>query len=310
MDPATHTIRLRKFGVTFFADAKATCTMRNCTPDWYAQWWHTKFRSWEPSTFRIFRTFLRNNHTYMDVGSWIGPTVLFGAALAKRVVALEPDPEAHRVLLQNIAANPQYGNIVTVQAALSDHVGTTLFGGNGDLGNSESTILVNDPGYIASQGSTSRTGDAVRDAEWRAGQCTTVATTTIDVLDQELQLMDVNFMKIDIEGGEKIVIPAIEQFLKLHTPTLYISLHWMYLTEVEMTGIVAILCSIYPVLYDESLLRRVDRETILSEKLTSVVCTMRPLSFLQRVSIALSMSIETLDRLLRRSARRVISLIR
>src|SRR5580692_4173846 len=69
-------------------------------------WDEVSSGTWESSTFAIFDRFLDRQHSYIDIGAWIGPTVLYGCQLAKTAYALEPDPLAYVELAQNIAVNP------------------------------------------------------------------------------------------------------------------------------------------------------------------------------------------------------------
>ncbi len=279
-------IAITKRGVRFFVDGDVVCSMKNCPQDWYLQWWKNKYKNWEPQTFIVFDTFLDPAHSYMDVGAWMGPTILYAAAKAKHVYCFEPDPEAFRVLSLNLAVNAQYNNISVINAALSDTDGETVFGGNGDLGNSESTMLVNDPDYIQKQSGALRTDSAEHDQAWRNAATTTVKTVTMDTVAKTHAVNDCTFMKIDIEGGEKIVIPSIKSFLQSHRPTLYLSVHWVYLTEQELLSIFDLLSAIYPVIYDDTLLHRVSRERFQREKITSIVCMTKDLSFSQYLSVS------------------------
>lgn len=264
---------IRKRGVTFAVDAEAACSMKDCPPDWYTQWWEYTYRTWEPHTFRIFDALLESNHSYIDVGGWIGPTVLYAAAKARHVYCLEPDPEAFRVLSANIGVHPHRDRITVAQAALSDRSGSTPLGSR-QLGNSESTILLrgNTP-----DGSASST----------AAQ-TIVTMVTMDELERRWMLEGCNFMKVDIEGGEKIVIPAIASFLERRRPSLYLSLHWMHLTADEIEGLLDVLFDIYPVVYDETLRRRIDRATVLNERLSAIVCLPHDFSTLKKALIRLA----------------------
>jgi hypothetical protein len=45
-------------------------------------WWDViEARSWEIETFFVYKTFLGPTSSFIDFGSWIGPTVLYGATL-------------------------------------------------------------------------------------------------------------------------------------------------------------------------------------------------------------------------------------
>ena len=57
----------------------------------------------------------RPGATYIDFGSWIGPTVMFATPYAARVYALEPDPTAYKNVYWNVKANPHIAAKVTVK---------------------------------------------------------------------------------------------------------------------------------------------------------------------------------------------------
>src|SRR5918994_6819920 len=68
---------------------------------WYA--WQLGF--WERETFNVIDKFVTKGHTFIDVGAWIGPTVLYGVHRAARAFAFEPDPVAFPELEANAKAN-------------------------------------------------------------------------------------------------------------------------------------------------------------------------------------------------------------
>lgn len=47
------------------------------------------------------RKYCNKENTYIDIGAWIGPTVLYGACVSKHVYAIEPDPAAVSQLKKN-----------------------------------------------------------------------------------------------------------------------------------------------------------------------------------------------------------------
>jgi FkbM family methyltransferase len=57
------------------------------------RWWPKYAMDWEPGTLRAYRALVRPGDTVVDVGAWIGPTVMFACARgARRVLAIEPNP--------------------------------------------------------------------------------------------------------------------------------------------------------------------------------------------------------------------------
>jgi FkbM family methyltransferase len=145
----------------------------------------------------------------LDIGGWIGPTTLYAAGLGAGVTVFEPDPKAHAKLARNIARNPELaGRVTVVQAALNSHNGSARLYSN-QLRNSMSG-LINGPGKHARQSTDVRSIDG-RDP-WI----------------EEL-VATADLVKIDIEGGEFMLIPWIAAMLQRHRPTLYLSLHAFFL---------------------------------------------------------------------------------
>ena len=158
--------------------------------------------AWEPETYEIMEKYLDKDHSYMDIGAWIGPTVLYGAHLAKKVYAFEPDPVAMTGLIANIELNPDIqGKIVPLQMAVAAREGVQKMGAHSQLGDSMTSTLWSKDAFAVS----------------------TVPLTF--VLDKILD--ECNFIKMDIEGGEAEVLPAAVDYFKVmqKKPTLYLSLH-------------------------------------------------------------------------------------
>lgn len=177
---------------------------------WCVWVWHEMLKnSWEEDTFTIFDRFLHPQRPYLDIGAWIGPTVLYGAQRAKHVFAAEPDPVAFQELQENVSLNPGIQPKVTcIHAAVSAASGTTRLYKRDDFGNSQSSLL-------------STLSDEYCD----------IRAATIEELLAEHGMHDVNFVKIDIEAGEYVLIPAMYSYLKSYRPTLYLSFHPLFLSE-------------------------------------------------------------------------------
>ena len=89
-------IKIEKNGKTFFVNSSNNASF----------WASMQVGVWEPETFKIFDIFLDKNHSYVDLGAWIGPTVLYGCQNAKFCYAIEPDPVALKQLKNNEDLNP------------------------------------------------------------------------------------------------------------------------------------------------------------------------------------------------------------
>ena len=179
----------------------------------------TRFQSgvWEPDTLAVFRRYLDKCHSYIDIGAWVGPTLLQGCQLARRAFGIEPDPIAFSELKRNMQNNPDItGNVELFNICIAPHSGKVSFGSRGDGGDTMSSLLF-------SGGKTSWTVDGLSFADW-------VASAGID---------DCNFIKMDIEGGEYSVLPTMREYLERLRPTVLLSLHPCFIGDLEARGVAA-----------------------------------------------------------------------
>ena len=163
--------------------------------------------NWEPQTVALLRRLLRPGLVYVDIGAWIGPTVLVAAACGARVVAFEPDPAARDWLQRNVALNPDLpGSVEIIPAALGDLDGVAELSSD-ELGNSMSSLARRAPASIEVQ-----TIDA---ASWTATSA----------------FLDAAVLKIDIEGGEYRLLRRLAPALRHHRPALLLSVHGYVIRE-------------------------------------------------------------------------------
>lgn len=184
--------------------------------------------SWEPSTFKIFDQFLKPEGLMLDIGAWIGPTALYAAARTKKILAFEPDPVAFRSLVQNLALN-KVENVIPYPIAVSSEWGGIPFGAKTGLGDSMSSQI------------------------WAKNDEKVPAASFVSIVAETMP----DFIKIDIEGGEKFIFAnsanrfALEQVkptihLSLHTPDMQADLEGFKKAVEEGIGF-------YPYFYDEKL---------------------------------------------------------
>jgi FkbM family methyltransferase len=167
-------------------------------------WDELSKNNWEPETFDILDNNLKPHMTYVDIGAWIGPTVCYAATKVFNVIAFEPDPYAFYILNENVKTN-NLGNVQLINEAVSEKKGILRMSSFGNsLGDSQTSSLVG-----------------------TKGKYFYVKTKSINDFSQEVEKID--FLKMDIEGGEFDLIPQMEKFFIKHRPILYISFHSPYL---------------------------------------------------------------------------------
>ena len=169
--------------------------------------------------------------------------MLYCANIFKKVIAIEPDPVALSRLKKNISAN-NFNNIVLIEKGLSSENGLTKFGGNGSLGNSESTLLIaNKEEYLSYEGRHTK--------KHSHNEVVEIETITIEkvIEQQNIDPKNISLIKMDIEEGEKIVVPSLVNFLNTYKPVFYISLHRCFLKKCDIDEIIDILFNIYDKCY-------------------------------------------------------------
>jgi FkbM family methyltransferase len=217
----------------------------------YSSWYRDTYANWESDTFEVFKRFVPDK-VVLDVGAWIGPTALWCGHVAKDVVALEPTTKAFGEFSANLAANPDISkNVAAVNAALDEQDRTASMTNAGDSMDKLSLI--------------------------------DVRAVTIDTLLHEHPVLEkVGFVKIDTEGYERVIVPALESFFRKHTPVVYVSLHPMFISHEKVQAVVDKLQEIFPHLYE------VDMKTPFHTRRSAynygdhggadVLCTWKPLT--------------------------------
>lgn len=171
----------------------------------YFNFWEYSFKKdWEQATFNIFDKFLNENANYLDIGAWIGPTVLYGAHKAKHVYSIEPDPVAYKELTYNLQLNQDtIRNVTCINSALTPDSQVYRLYIKSKYGDSETSLIPS---------------NSIEDF-------IEVSGITITDLINTYNIKDINFIKMDIEAGEYYIIPSMKLFLESQRPTLYLSLH-------------------------------------------------------------------------------------
>lgn len=146
----------------------------------------------------IVRWIARNLHqgeTVVDVGSHIGyylGPICRGVGPSGKAFFVEPLPEHYTLLQKNISAN-QFTWATSINLAISDQIGETIFYPAKDSGRNslvQNSITNHEP--------------------------ITIMATTLDQLSSEKGVETIDLLQIDVEGAEVRVIQGASEFLKEH----------------------------------------------------------------------------------------------
>jgi FkbM family methyltransferase len=190
------TREIRKAGATF------EVTVADGAQRDFWNWYESD--AWEPDTVAVFARFLTPATRYLDLGAWIGPTALLAAATVAHVVCVEPDPLAYAALARNLALNPDAAaKTLALELAVGADDGVATLTSPGPGGDSFSSLV--------------RPGDT--GARW------TVERVGIETLLARPDVDGVDFVKLDVEGAEYEIVPALHASLRARRPTLYVATH-------------------------------------------------------------------------------------
>lgn len=134
-----------------------------------------------------------------DIGANVGYYSILAAVLVGSggtVVAFEPLPRNVHFLRRHVTLN-HLGQVEVIEAAVSDQGGEAAF----DLGASAAM------GHIANEGEL------------------TVLMVSLDELLAEGELAPPDFIKVDVEGAEALVLSGAHQLLQDFHPTLFLDTH-------------------------------------------------------------------------------------
>lgn len=177
---------------------------------------------WEPYMWPILSKYVSKTHSYLDIGAWIGPTVLYGSQLCETCYAIEPDPVAATELRSNVSLN-KFDNVHIYECALSDFNGTTHMGA-ANLGDSMFRFNSND-------------------------NLTERCCYTISKFVEKNNIKNVSFIKMDIEGGEEKVLTDLD-FFSNRIP-MHLSLHHIFYSNPENAyNVISTVCKMYKNMYD------------------------------------------------------------
>lgn len=153
--------------------------------------------SWEPETLAAMDEILKPGDLLFDIGAWVGPITIWEAKRGIRVLALEPDPGAFGVLMVNIVMNNLRAMATPLRVAVASQSGPIK--------------LYSDKGWSGS--SITHAIENALDADG----------VMLETLISKYGVPDL--IKMDIEGGESLVLPSSGHQLRGLGVPLLLSLH-------------------------------------------------------------------------------------
>ena len=148
-----------------------------------------------------FNVIVEKGDVVIDAGAWIGDYSAYAASKGAIVYAFEPDTKLYKLLCKTKELNKVDGEdrIFAIPKGLGDHKGKMSFSMDEDAG--LGNTLITNVG---------------------TGKTELIDVTTLDSFVQEYNLTKVDFIKADIEGGERDMLKGASNVLKTFAPKLAI----------------------------------------------------------------------------------------
>jgi FkbM family methyltransferase len=179
---------------------------------WKCRWFPTEFdaighrlfftglREWEKETSPIMIEEIRRARCFIDIGANCGVYTVLGCTVnpSVRVVAVEPVPKVCAALANNVRQNGYDSRVTVLNLALGDSNGTVSFheADNASMGS------------LALEGYKGQRGRVIQ-----------VKCRTLDSVVEELRL-EPDFLKIDVEGFEHVVLKGASEVLTRFRPRI------------------------------------------------------------------------------------------
>lgn len=153
----------------------------------------------EMGTLSFIRDNLKEGQVFVDVGAYVGFFSIFASKVVGengRVLAFEPNPQAYKILLENIKLN-RCDNISVFNIAIGGVEGFSYIDIPKGRSKSEATLLNIKKGIK-------------------------VAVKTLDDILEGIDIKRVDMVKIDVEGWENEVLKGMKRTLKTYKPILIV----------------------------------------------------------------------------------------
>ncbi|NQV74143.1 FkbM family methyltransferase [bacterium] len=168
-------------------------------------------QGFEPGVHRVFRHFVKQSTTFLDIGANVGFYSAMAAVYSPSttVHAFEPLPAAFTYLKENLRLN-QASNAIAHQIALSDASGETSF------------FFALNPKFDFVENQLTSTGSLDQDQAARTAQVKEIKVTlsTLDDFVSKQKIDQIDLIKMDTEATEHLVLDGARETISRFRPII------------------------------------------------------------------------------------------
>jgi FkbM family methyltransferase len=184
-----------------------------------------RFREWVNWDKRVYLSFVRRGDIVLDVGANVGAHAVFLSHMVRadgRVLAFEPLAPNVDALRETIRRRSRISNISIFQMAVGNPV------------SARQEVVIRAPGDDLTQASLKVQGAG----SWEGRTSVREYNASLTRLDAEAEvqtLPSIDFIKIDVEGGELDVLKGATQTIQRHHPLIYCEVYAKWATSFGYT---------------------------------------------------------------------------
>jgi FkbM family methyltransferase len=170
-----------------------------------------RFREWVNWDKRVYLCFVRRGDNVLDIGANVGAHAVFLSHLVRgdgKVLAFEPLAPNIDALRETIRRRSRISNISIYQLAL------------GNPGKPREEVVIRVPGNDLTQASLKVQGAGSWEGKTGVREYS-ASLTSLDAETEVQALPSIDFIKIDVEGGELDVLKGATQTILRHHPLIY-----------------------------------------------------------------------------------------
>lgn len=166
------------------------------------------YPTWKREVFSLIDKLANEKKNALDIGCWIGPTLLYMASKFHHVYGVDADIKSFSEVMMNVTFNDLNHKTTLLPVALYKNSGYVSFGKNRFLPNA----ILND--------STSQV-QQYADKDTYPAPC-----LTFDSLIEKYNINNLGLIKINIEGGEEYILEQALQYSFYRRVPTYITFHY------------------------------------------------------------------------------------
>jgi FkbM family methyltransferase len=184
-----------------------------------------RFRGWINWDKRVYLSFVQRGDVVLDIGANIGTHALFFSHLVRaqgRVLAFEPLGPNIDALRETMRRRSRVSNVRVFQTAV------------GNPRKARQDVVIRAPGEDLTQASLRFQGAGSWEGETNVREYA-VSLTSLDADGDVQALSSIDFIKIDVEGGELDVWKGGAQTIRRHKPLVYCEVYEKWATSFDYT---------------------------------------------------------------------------